>query len=183
MPLPKPQPRQKYHRRSISCDGFLRKDGLWDIEAHMSDIKSVSVDDHERGYVAAGEAFHDMWLRITIDETMTVQEVHASMDATPFAVCSDIAGDFKKLVGTRIGPGWRARCRELLGGVKGCTHLNELLPVISTTAFQTLWPFRNAEAKERGFEIMLDSCHTWSKDGDVAARVFPELAEKSQIEL
>ncbi len=174
MPLPKPQPRQKYHRRSISCDGFLREDGLWDIEAHMSDIKSISVDDRERGYVSAGEAFHDMWLRVTIDETFKVHEVHAAMDATPFSICPKIATAFAKLEGTQIGPGWRAECKKRLGGIKGCTHLNELLPVIATTAFQSLWPFNDADRLAQGIELMLDTCHAWSKDGEVVSAIFSE---------
>ena len=179
MPLPKPLPRQKYHRRSITCDGFLREDGLYDIEAHMSDIKSISVEDSERGYVAAGEPFHDMWLRVTIDETFKVHEVVASMEATPFEICPTILDNFKKIEGTQIGPGWRSTCRELVGGVAGCTHLNELLPVIATTAYQSLWPFKDEETKSKSIDNIIDTCHTWSAEGELVAKIHAMIRKAS----
>ncbi|MEJ2529590.1 MAG: DUF2889 domain-containing protein [Gammaproteobacteria bacterium] len=88
MSLPKPQRRQQQHKRSISCDAFLREDGMWDIEAHMTDVKSSSVDCSERGYVAAGDAFHDIWLRVTLDSTLKIYDIHISIDAAPFAFCA-----------------------------------------------------------------------------------------------
>lgn len=174
MPLPKPHRRQQQHKRAISCDAFLREDGLWDIEAHMTDIKSSSVDCSERGYVAAGDAFHDIWLRVTVDSTLKIQDVHISIDAAPFVVCPTITDSYKRLIGTRIGRGWRAAVKELVGGVAGCTHINELFPVIATTAFQSMWPFRDKAGQENGHVVMLDTCHAWARDGALAKQVFPQ---------
>ncbi len=178
MPLPQARPRQRIHRRSIRCDGFLREDGLWDIEAHLTDVKSISVTDSQSTNVAvaAGDAYHDMWLRVTIDESLKIHEVQATMESSPFSVCKKAVDTYKKLEGTRIGPGWRSKAAELVGGVKGCTHLHELLPVIATTAFQSLWPAKDASALAGGLEMVLDSCQAWSRDGEVADRVRLALA-------
>ena len=67
MPLPpSPVSRQRLHQRSITYEGFRRDDGLFDIEAHLVDAK-----DHDfellTGVRPAGEAVHDMWVRVTID--------------------------------------------------------------------------------------------------------------------
>lgn len=179
MPLSAAVRRSHHHRRAIECDGFLREDGLWDIEARMTDVKSQPVDHLELGYVSGGESFHDLSLRLTMDTSLLIKEVEACIDRSPFAMCSGIAEAFKTLEGTRIGPGWRKKCRDLLAGVEGCTHLNELLPVISTTAIQTMWPTTKEGYSERGARFMLNSCHTWSESSPVILKWQPALYKAS----
>ncbi len=174
MPLPKPQRRQHQHGRTITSDAYLRDDGLWDIEVRMTDIKSSSVDSREHGYVAAGEAFHDIQLRVTIDAFLKIHEVQASIDAAPFEVCPNITDAYKKLIGINIRPGWRVKAKELVGGASGCTHLNELLPVVATTAFQALWSHSSESTKKQGYKLILDSCHVWSRDGELVNRLSSE---------
>lgn len=174
MPLPKPQRRQHRHRREITSDAYLRTDGMWDIEARMTDIKSESVDSREREYVAAGEEFHDIRLRVTIDPSLKVHEVHASIDAAPFRICPNITDTYSKLIGTRIRPGWRAQVKELVGGACGCTHINDLFPVIATTAFQALWTHSDETTKQQGYSLMLDSCHAWARDGELVTRLISD---------
>jgi hypothetical protein len=155
--------------------GFLRADGLWDIEGRMTDTKAYDVDNEERdGYVAGGEAFHDISLRLTIDQDFLVHGVESVIDAAPARMCAGIAGVFKQLEGTRIGPGWLRQTRELVGGVKGCTHLNELLQPLATTAIQTLWPVKNAVDKKERRGGLVNSCHTWAQNSEVVQRVLPE---------
>src|ERR1700737_3461062 len=108
MPLSTPAPREHPPTRQIECQGFQRTDGLWDIEAHMTDRKSYSFPSDERGEVTAGTPIHDM--------------------------CPAITPNFQRLVGLRIGPGFNARVREQLGGTEGCTHLVELMGPLATTA-------------------------------------------------
>ncbi|WP_027857247.1 DUF2889 domain-containing protein [Marinobacterium jannaschii] len=176
MPLSKPQRRSLAHHRSVSCYGYQREDGLWDIEGHMTDIKSQPVDNPERGgYIAAGEAFHDMGLRITIDQGLLIHEVEAVIDQSPFRMCPGVTGAFRKLEGTRIGPGWQRQVKELLGGVQGCTHLSELLVPIATTAVQTLWPSTRDDIMKLGAQVMLNSCRTWAADSEVIKTYLPEL--------
>ncbi|MGB0467937.1 MAG: DUF2889 domain-containing protein [Pontibacterium sp.] len=176
MPLSKPVRRSHLHQRLVTCNGYQREDGLWDIEGHMTDVKSQSLDNPERGgYITAGEAFHDMGLRITLDSQLLIHEVEAYIDASPFRMCPGIVGAFKKLEGTRIGPGWQRRAKEMLGGVQGCTHLNELLVPVATTAIQTLWPGARQDVMQLGAKLMLNSCHTWSQNSDVIKTYLPEL--------
>lgn len=171
MPLPKAQRRKQQHSRLINSGAFLRDDGLWDIEARMTDIKSETVESEVREYVPAGEPFHDIRVRITVDATLKVHDAHASIDASPFNTCPNIADAYKKLIGTHIRPGWRAKVKGLVGGVSGCTHINELLPVIATTAFQALWSHSDESTRKQGYKVMLDSCHVWSRDGEVISKL------------
>ncbi len=177
MPLNKPVRRKLHHTRLVQCQGFEREDGLWDIEAHMTDVKSHNVDNSERGgYVGAGEPFHDMWMRLTIDTSMRIHRVETEMDASPFTHCPGIAGTFRQLEGTRIGPGWHRMTREMFSGIRGCTHLHELLTPLATTALQTLWPIlAEGVTVEKVTEKMLNSCHGWSSQSDFVRKHVPHL--------
>ncbi|MBR9884099.1 MAG: DUF2889 domain-containing protein [Oceanospirillales bacterium] len=177
MPLTKPARRRQIHTRQVHCLGFERDDGLWDIEARMTDTKTRDVDNEYRGggYVSAGEPFHDMWMRLTLDERLTIHQVEAAIDASPFPACPAIAEAFRQLEGTRIGPGWSRQTKELLGGIKGCTHLNELLIPLATTAVQTLWPGDRDDLIEQASNVMLNSCHGWSQSGEVIRQHIPHL--------
>jgi hypothetical protein len=45
MPLPSPAvPRTHIHTRRIACEAYEREDGLWDVEANMTDVKTYDVD-------------------------------------------------------------------------------------------------------------------------------------------
>ena len=60
MPLSNPAPREAFHHRSVDYRGYRREDGLWDIEAHLSDTKAYTFDSSFRGTIEPGEPIHDM---------------------------------------------------------------------------------------------------------------------------
>src|SRR5712691_7822767 len=84
MPLPlQDVERELTHTRRVRFEGYKRADGLWDIEAHLSDIKNH--DFHlQTGVRRAGQPIHEMWLRLTIDRNLTILDAAASMDALPY---------------------------------------------------------------------------------------------------
>ena len=177
MPLPPSVDREHLHTRRLDFRGFRRTDGLWDIEGHLTDVKTYSFPNEYRGEIAADEPLHDMWLRLTIDEDFVVRDIEAVTDAGPFEVCPAITANFKKMVGTRLKSGWRRDVREALGGVEGCTHLVETLGDMATVAFQTLYPYLNKKTKDRpriGRPPLLDSCHAFRSDGPLAKKLWPD---------
>ena len=116
MPLPPPQPREAIHTRAIEINGYRRGDGLYDIEAHLTDTKTFGQTNYDRGYIAAGEPIHDMWLRLTIDDTMRIADVNAVSDKTPYLLCPDAAPNFSRLIGLRIKAGFLREANHLVGG-------------------------------------------------------------------
>ena len=67
MPLPAAtESRERLHVRRIRYEGWRRDDGLFDIDAHLADVKDR---DYEllSGVRPAGEPVHDMAVRVTID--------------------------------------------------------------------------------------------------------------------
>ena len=188
MPLSDPAPREHIHTRKVTCTGYRRSDGLWDIEGHITDVKTYGFENHDRGEIPAGEPIHQMWLRLTLDDQMVVQAVEAVTDHAPFAACDEIAPNYTKLVGLKIGPGLKQQIRERVGGIEGCTHLTELMGPVATTAFQTIFPLRAREAAEkqrREEELgiarprkkrspLVNSCHGWRSDGAAVKRIAPD---------
>jgi hypothetical protein len=176
MPLSRSTPRKLIHTRQIHCYGYEREDGLYDIEAHMSDVKSYSFNNKHRGEVNAGEPIHDMWIRLTVDENLKVHAAEACTDASPYRPCPEIAGRYKQLEGMHIGPGWNLASRKLFRGVEGCTHLTELLGPVATAAYQTIIPKRKhrGDVDPQKKPAMLNSCHAYSSRGQVVQELWPQ---------
>ena len=74
MALSPPAPRRHLHTRTISCEGYEREDGLFDIEARIVDQKTYDVTEPFRGHRKAGQHVHDMQLRMTLDRDMVVRD-------------------------------------------------------------------------------------------------------------
>ena len=65
-------PRKHTHTRAIDYKGYEREDGMWDIEAHMTDTKTYKFKNNWRGEISAGEPLHVMFLRLTIDDDFII---------------------------------------------------------------------------------------------------------------
>jgi len=177
MPLSPPVEREHLHTRQLEFRGFRRGDGLWDIEGHLTDVKTYGFPNTYRGEIAAGEPLHDMWLRVTLDDDFVVHGIEAVTDGSPFATCPQITPNFEKMVGARMGSGWRRTVRQRLGGIEGCTHLVEALGALGTVAFQTLYPaLKDKHEKDTrlGKPPLIDTCHAFRSDGEVVQKRWPD---------
>jgi hypothetical protein len=184
MALPEPAERQKIHTRAIVLEGYRRADGLWDIEAHLTDTKSYAFSTAERGQIEPGEALHRMLMRLTVDDNLVVRDACALTESAPYRMCPEITGNFQRLIGLQIGAGWTRAVRERVGGIQGCTHHVELLGPLATVAFQTIVPLREREARERGqtayptapgrAPAILETCHAYARDSPVVKRQWPD---------
>ena len=132
-------PREAVHKRQINCNGFVRADGLYDIEAELTDHKTYDFPSDFRGTVTPDLAVHHMVLRITIDRDRVIQHAEAITITGPYAICPTANAVFDNLVGLQIGPGWRRKVQAAIGGRHGCTHITELLGPVATIAYQTLY--------------------------------------------
>mgnify|MGYP000865214863 FL=1 len=173
-PLSRPKsPRERLHTRAVTYDGFRRSDGLFDIEAHMVDTK-----DHDypllTGMRPAGTPVHEMWVRVTIDEQLTVHDIEAVTESMPYpGACNRITPDYRKLVGANLALGFRKRLHDDLGHVKGCTHLTEMLSYLPTAAFQ---PLAGLVPEDDGVTkpFQLDKCHALESSTETVLRFYPK---------
>ena len=185
MPLPAPKTsRVPRHVRSIVAQAFERDDGLWDIDARVSDVKSVPVE-LASGIRAAGDPVHDLWLRLTIDTAFNVVDAVAASDAMPYRDFCDSFGDaYKQLIGLNLLQGFRAAVRERVGGTEGCTHLTELAAILPTATVQafagTVLPTRDGHEKDGVSHppFQLDRCRALRRDGPAVAKYYPRWSIK-----
>lgn len=197
--LPKPARRQQIHTRTYRGEVFEREDGLFDVEVDMQDTKPFSFDNADRGYIAAGEPLHHMKMRVTLDDTLRIVEVEARTFASPYHMCADITPNYKRLIGVQLTSGFSKKVLEITGKTAGCTHHNDILRVVGTTAFQGLWTVisrrQQARAQKQGgtaqepelagravSTALLNSCHVYGSSSPIVARQWPELYQPKEAE-
>lgn len=189
MPLSPPTSRRALkHTRAIQVEAFARDDGLWDIDARISDIKTRDTT-LASGVRPAGEPLHDLLLRLTIDTQLNIVAAEAVSDAVPYpGYCDNIGPAYKKLVGLNLLKGFRDGVRQRLSGIQGCTHLTELAQVLPTAAIQAfagdvIDTRDGASADEQSHKpFQLDRCHALRSDGATVAQYYPRWAVKSLAE-
>ncbi len=181
MPLSKPGPRNLIHNRDIQSRGFQRDDGLWDIECRLVDTKTYSFENTDRGgMINSGEPIHDISVRITVDDDLTVVHAEAAIDSGPFGLCGDITGDIAAIVGLAVRPGWRKNVLKRFGGARGCTHIVDmLLGPMAVTVWQTVGPARQKRNTPEGGgkPVLLNSCHAFAPSSPIVKREWPDFYE------
>ena len=178
MPLPTATPRKVAHTRVVTCHGYARNDGLWDIEGRIVDTKPYRFENRDRGgWIEADEALHDMSIRLTINLELEIIDAEAVIDASPYNYCKSVTAVARNLIGLSIAPGWTKKSRLAMGANRGCTHLTELLGPVATTAIQTIVSekIRRAGGKPaRVTNAFLNSCYSYAETSPVVKLNWPE---------
>jgi hypothetical protein len=178
------------HRRAIRLEAFERDDGLWDIEACLTDEKPRDFR-LATGVRPHGLPIHELWLRITIDRKLTIVDVEASSDWSPYGgLCAESNPVYRKLIGLNLLQSFRREANKLLRGAAGCTHLTEVCGVLPTAAIQAfagdVWkiengnPFNQSDAVHSSTTAARDEppfqlgrCHALRFDGPAVKEYYP----------
>ena len=164
------------HRRSIDVKIYSRGDGLWEVDAHLTDTRPRATP-MATGELPAGAPIHDMLLRLVIDESFNVLEAGSQTSAMPYpGECDNLGDTYGRLVGLNLMRGFRQAVKERLGGVKGCTHLTELSQVLPTAVVQAfagevIDTRGDAAGSTQPFQI--DRCHALRAEGDAVKTYYP----------
>ena len=193
MPLSSSVSRTLRHTRAIQVQAFARDDGLWDLDAQITDIKTSDIR-LASGPRGAGVPVHDLKLRLTINHDMLIVDAEAASDTVPYpGYCDTIAPAYKSLIGLSLTDHFRLRLKDRLAGVLGCTHLTELSLILPTAAIQAfandVVPSRggetldlaHAEAASSERPFMINRCHALRADGPAVAKYYPRWAAKPVI--
>jgi hypothetical protein len=114
-----------------------------------------------------------MWIRVTVNEQLVIQDIEVSMDAHPHPECPAVVPPMDALIGVKLGKGWRKTIETHIGGIQGCTHLRDLLNNLATAAFQSI-PGALFDPDEKKPPPFLGKCKSWDFDGPVVMRVYPQ---------
>ncbi|MET3134847.1 hypothetical protein AAKU55_005149 [Oxalobacteraceae bacterium GrIS 1.11] len=186
MPLSPPVSRRALrHTRAIDIQAFARDDGLWDLDARITDVKSRDAA-LASGLRPAGMPVHDLHLRITVDQTLTIVDAEAMSDAVPYpGFCNTIGPAYKALIGLNLMQGFRLELRHRLAGIAGCTHLTELALILPTAAVQAfagdVWSTQDGANADSTHDkpFQLDKCHALRTDGAAVAKYYPRWVRKA----
>ena len=175
MPLSPPAPRKKLHTRAIELCGYEREDGLFEVEATLTDTKTYAFSNSDRGEVTPGVPLHGMLSRMTYDRAMLIHKFESVTEFGPYFACPAAAVNFADLAGLTIGRGFIRAANERIGGIKGCTHLRELLGQMGTVALQTVVRMRMGVASVTTTRpAQLNTCMAYEDGGVIARRTWPE---------
>lgn len=150
--LPPSVGREHIHTRRVVSQGYLRADGLWDIEAGIEDTKTYFARNGDGRERQPGEPIHHMLVRLTLDDALKVIDAVAAMPNTPFDECGPAADPVRGLM------------------------------AMATVAYQTIPNYRIYQRRQRGEPRVaggkpghqLGKCLGWDTDGPVVARIAPE---------
>ncbi|MES2631394.1 MAG: DUF2889 domain-containing protein [Pseudomonadota bacterium] len=169
--------RRSLHLRRITCEGFLRDDGLIDIDGMLLDTKPHS---HRlvNKVVDAGEPIHLMHMRITINREREIVDAKAVTEQGPYDECLEVQPFYRKLIGLKLEAGFSRVVKKMFAGTQGCTHMTELLPPMATTAFQVLWSEDGwdgvDEPGSRARTSPINGCHALRIESHVVQTYFKE---------
>lgn len=171
--------RRLLHTRRLQVQVYERDDGLFDVEASLSDVKAIDMM-LRTGLRPAGEPIHDMGLQLVIDRQLQVRAAGSITRAMPYPGHCDAHGDaYARLVGLNLLKGWRHELKTRLGGVLACTHLSELATTLPTAVIQALagHVLDTQEGQSGGSAeqppYQLDRCHALRREGPVVKTHYP----------
>lgn len=168
--------RQLKHQRCFDVQVFARADGLWEVDARLTDVKTRDLPT-AGGVRPAGVPLHEMLLRLVVDTELNIREAGAETYWMPYAGQCDGYGDaYGRLVGLNLLRGFRGELKERLGGVLGCTHITELAQVLPTAVIQA-FAGEVIDTREGGSDgappFQIDRCHALRRDGEAVRLFYP----------
>jgi hypothetical protein len=168
--------RQLKHRRQIDVQVFVRPDGLWEVDATLSDVKTRAAQMAE-GLRPAGTPIHDMLLRLVVNAELDILQAGSQTRWSPYPGTCDQHGDaYAQLVGLNLRKHFRDAVRQRLAGVRGCTHITELAQVLPTAVMQgmvgeVIDARGDTEGASQPFQI--NRCHALVNTGNVVREHYP----------
>jgi hypothetical protein len=164
----------------------------YDLGAHQVWVEAILKD--TRTPPPSGEPpedkmvlVHDLIARIRVQgPDLTITAAEAEMPHIPREVCREVLPDVQKLVGIKIISGYTQKVKELIGDVKGCSHLTHLFITLGPAAVQGYWAAYGRKPGARSLANpaltrVVDSCHVWRRDGPLVRSLGAE-AQKTNRE-
>lgn len=169
--------REELHLRRIEFRGFRRSDGLFEVQADLTDRKPDDFTPPSgTRMIPANAPIHDHGLRVVFDADMVIRAVESSIRSYPYRECPQGGGTLEALVGLRIGAGWSSEVRRRLPAADTCTHLREMLIPLATAAFQSMHAVRMQQLEEtdaQGRPRKIDSCYAYGASRELVQQLWP----------
>lgn len=117
---------------------------------------------------------HDLLLRLTVDDDLTVCGLEVKLDKFPYKQCPCAEAAFKAVVGLKICAGFSKEVHRAIPAKSGCAHLFGLLVEAAGAAFQAVSQVRLMKYCRGVKPDPLDSCVAWDSAGEMVKRQWPD---------
>lgn len=178
--------RQEIHHRQIDFKGYQRDDGLFEVEAHLTDCKSFDfTPPGGTTMFPAHTPIHDLYVRVIFDQDMLIRNVLTNFVAHPYFTCIGGGDKLKAIIGLRIGAGWNLEIRKRLPACESCTHMRELLTPLASAAYQTMTARRTYllhATKDDGTPRKINSCYAYRATGGLVEQLWPDFHQPATVE-
>jgi hypothetical protein len=156
------------HTRKIEINTFDLGDHQVLVEGILRDTRPSRGPSGEPE--GSPRLIHNLIARLWIKgPDLTISAVEAEMPTIPREICSQALPEIQKLSGLKVITGFTQQVKDLIGGVKGCSHLTSLFLTLGPAAVQGYFA-AYGRPQARSFHNpavsrVIDSCHVWRKDG------------------
>ena len=176
--LDTPVSKEELHFRRIDMRSWRRSDGLFEVESRLVDQKAFDYVRPRSGqFLHAGQAVHDLGVRLVFDANLEVKAISTFTEAAPFDHCSQGGRALQSMVGLRMTRGWGKEVRSRLGGAQSCTHLMALLVPMATVAYQSMSGLNRQQPDSldaTGRPKKIDSCYAYGAQRELVLKFWPE---------
>ncbi len=161
-------PGKLVHTRKIEIRSFDLGDHRILVEGELEDTRRPPSEDR-----SDAESFlvHHLIARMWVQgPDLTVSAIDAEMKQTPRQGCPEALPWIQKLIGLKIITGFTQKVKDLIGSVRGCSHLTNLFLTLGPVAVQGYWAAYGRRPETRSLanpaiSRVINSCHLWREDG------------------
>ncbi|MCX5852535.1 MAG: DUF2889 domain-containing protein [Deltaproteobacteria bacterium] len=162
---------KRIHTRTIELNTYEYDDQRLVIEGSLTEKRLYEY------HLATGEKkpagiIHHMIIRWLVNmSTFIIEDIEVEMPAIPHKECLETITSLAPIKGMRIAGGFTLKAKELVGGVRGCSHLMALLISMAPAAVQGYATYHSQ--KPAGFgplmtevlQFLVNSCRPWREGG------------------
>jgi len=160
------------HSREISIHISTIDDDTMLAEGTLRDNRKLpSYSTAGRRFIEPGDIHHIVVrLYVSVAENVVVR-AEADMVKVPGGeTCHAIKDSVKNLIGISVLRGFAKKVLEIMGGVKGCLHMTNLVIAMGSAIVQAEYyrveeSSHDMEAPEINTSLLKNSCWLWREDG------------------
>ncbi len=106
-----------------------------DLVFDMNDDKNIIISSTLYD-VIAGDVMHDIRLDMVVSKgSFDIISIHANVKTPDYLRCHEAVRGISGLAGLNLCRGFNRKVLDLVGGVKGCFHLNNMILQVGSAAF------------------------------------------------
>jgi len=164
---------KRIHTRTITVTTHETGPDTLLIEGTLRDDRHAPFFSYTAGEFVDPGAVHHIVVKFTVSlPGLEITSAEAELETAPTERCRETHSVVENLVGLKIMPGFTQKTVEVLGGIKGCIHLTNLIQSMASAAVQGQWAYYSMKRDDRTLEmpkfdpsLIVNSCWLWREDG------------------